>query len=244
LCPLNEVPGWESAFPRPDLFLSAIVEAAEPKLVTLRPEDLEFAVDILLKTRMPKWHTFRGHPDARPDGGRVTLGAKRDAAIVKWAQERIAHCQDEIAMLEKHALQITKRVGILSDTADAKSEGIEWYADLALRIQLMFDAKKEHRITGKDLEHKSWGGLDIHLSFTSSGTSFQLRPRSVSALLIYYAAKMITNGAVARTCDNCHTSFIGGGHGRGRKKRTDARFCGDRCRWEFHNEQNRKAKEG
>jgi hypothetical protein len=162
-------------------------------------------------------------------------------------QERIAFCQDEIATLEKNALQITKRVGILSDEVGEEREGVscerlDWYADLALTIQLMFNAWKEHRSTGKDLEHTSWGGLDIHLSFTSSGTSFQLRPRSPSALLIYYAAKMITNGAVARTCDNCHTSFIGGGHGRGRKKRADARFCGDRCRWEFHNEQNRKSK--
>jgi hypothetical protein len=232
MCELSELP--VHPFPFSEIpHLRAIVATAEPRRVTLRPKDLEFAVDILLKTQMPKWHaSYRCKP---PDG--------HNAAIVKWAQERFAHCQDEIATLEKNALQITKRVGILTDTADGESEGLEWYADLALTIQRMFNAKTEHRITGKDSEHTSWGGLDIHLSFTSSGTSFQLRPRSTSALLIYYAATMITGGAVARTCGYCRTPFIGGGHGRGRgKKRADAKFCGDRGRWEFHNEQNRKAK--
>jgi hypothetical protein len=214
--------------------LRAIVETADPRPVTLRPKDLDFAVEILLRTKMPKWHASgRGRPLLEPELG----------ALVKWMQERIALCQDEIATLEKNALLVTKRIGILSDTVEGGYEGLEWYAELALTIQLMFNAWKEHRITGKDLEHKSWGGLDIVLSFTSAGASLQLRPTSVSSLLIYHAAKMIARGAVARTCDNCHTTFIGGGHGRGRsKKRGDARFCSDRCRWTYHNEQKRKSK--
>jgi hypothetical protein len=237
LCHLNEIPG--AAFSRLSGIphLRAIVETADPKPVTLRPKDLDFAVQILLRTKMPKWHASdRSRPDRPP-------GTEQDAALVKWMQERIALCQDEIATLEKNALLITKRVGILSDTVEGGYEGLDWYAELALTIQLMFNAWQDHRITGKDLERKSWGGLDIVLSFTSAGTSLQLRPTSVSSMLIYHAAKRVAGGAVARTCDNCHTSFIGGGHGRGRsKKRGDARFCSDRCRWTYHNEQNRKSK--
>jgi hypothetical protein len=52
---------------------------------------------------------------------------------------------------------------------------------------------------------------------------------------------MVARGTTARTCDNCGTPFPEGGERSGRtNKRVGARFCSDKCRYDFHNEVNRK----
>ena len=68
-------------------------------------------------------------------------------------------------------------------------------------------------------------------------------PSSTHEVLIYHAAQMIAKGTESRTCEHCGTTFLSGGTGRGKdKKRGDARFCSDECRWKFHNKSRRRAR--
>jgi hypothetical protein len=68
-----------------------------------------------------------------------------------------------------------------------------------------------------------------------------LKPEDLSNALILYAARMATTGTTFNTCEHCKAPFLSGGAGRN-KKRGDARFCSNECRWSHHNEMRRKAK--
>lgn len=75
----------------------------------------------------------------------------------------------------------------------------------------------------------------------SGGRKLALRPHSLSGALGLCAARMIATGTTFNSCEHCKAPFLGGGAGRGRnKKRADARFCSDACRWGYHNASRRK----
>jgi hypothetical protein len=67
-----------------------------------------------------------------------------------------------------------------------------------------------------------------------------LRPDSMFDALTLVAARMIATGTTFNICENCKTPFLTGGSRGRNKRRGDARFCSDRCRYEFHN--RRKAR--
>ena len=69
-----------------------------------------------------------------------------------------------------------------------------------------------------------------------------LRPENLFDALTLVAARMVATGTTFNICKNCKTPFLSGGSRGRNKRRGDARFCGDRCRYEFHN--RRKARQG
>jgi hypothetical protein len=85
------------------------------------------------------------------------------------------------------------------------------------------------------------GDVGIFLDRDKDGNlKLALRPADLRNALILYAAQMATTGTTFNTCEHCHLPFLGGGAGRGpNKKRSDARFCSDKCRWTHHNEARR-----
>jgi hypothetical protein len=70
-----------------------------------------------------------------------------------------------------------------------------------------------------------------------------IHPKSTRAALIYRAAQMVAQGTASQVCKHCGTLFLEGGERDHRKKRAGSRFCGDKCRYEYHNEKRRKAKQ-
>jgi hypothetical protein len=73
------------------------------------------------------------------------------------------------------------------------------------------------------------------------GRKLAIRPNNLFEALPLYAAHMIATGTTFHTCEHCKAPFLGGGAGRGRnRKRADARFCSDACRWGYHNASRRK----
>ena len=77
---------------------------------------------------------------------------------------------------------------------------------------------------------------------TDSKPVLTLRPDSLSNALKLYAAHMVVAGTTSNICQNCKAQFLSGGSRDRRKKRADATFCSDECRWKFHNEARRKAR--
>jgi hypothetical protein len=68
-----------------------------------------------------------------------------------------------------------------------------------------------------------------------------LKPDSPNDALVLYAAHMRANGTTFQLCEHCNIPFLSGGEGRGGgKRRGDARFCSDECRYSYHNEMRRK----
>lgn len=69
-----------------------------------------------------------------------------------------------------------------------------------------------------------------------------VRPTNLTDALILYAARMKASGTTFQQCEHCHIPFLSGGpEGRGGgRRRGDARFCSDECRYGYHNELRRK----
>ena len=68
-----------------------------------------------------------------------------------------------------------------------------------------------------------------------------VRPDSLTAALVFTAARMKATGTTFDICEHCRSPFLSGGI-RYRAKRGDAKFCSDPCRYSYHNEQRRRAK--
>jgi hypothetical protein len=150
---------------------------------------------------------------------------------------------DELAQLERNAVWIAKDVGLLNAQHDAyaepkhEREALQFWLYLAQTIQLMFEGRRPRTIYPV-------GTMVINLACKSDGSCFMtVRPRTTHDALIYHAAQMITKGTVSQTCEQCGTTFLSGGAASGKdKKRGDARFCSDECRWKYHNESRRRAR--
>jgi len=71
---------------------------------------------------------------------------------------------------------------------------------------------------------------------------FAMRPHDLREALVLCAARMIATGTTFNICENCKAPFLSGGGRSRNKKRGDARFCSDECRWKYHNESRRKAR--
>jgi hypothetical protein len=87
------------------------------------------------------------------------------------------------------------------------------------------------------------GQLGIYLVPDEQGKPvLAVRPKSLQDALILYAARMRANGTTFQQCEHCHVPFLSGGpEGRGGgRRRGDARFCSDDCRYGYHNELRRK----
>ena len=143
------------------------------------------------------------------------------------------------------ALKVARVVGALVPK-DPKGDPVAGWHLLALRLQEMFEGKffvdgKEYTWPQPETHYK--GRLGIFLvPGKDNKPTLALRPTDLHDALILYAARMIATGTAFNICENCKTPFLSGG-ARGRnKKRGDARFCSDECRWRYHNESRRKAR--
>jgi hypothetical protein len=196
---------------------------------------MDMAIGLLLQTRMPKWRA-------------ATLGlGNYDSAPVD---------PDEFAVLERNVLLISRHVGLLSVRAHhAKSS--RWYADeahqeslerwirLAGSIQAMFDPADESKKPSRGApgpHEEVVGKLGVIVAWREL-PSLSIRPETTHDALVYHAAQMIAAGTKFHTCKHCRAPFLGGGAGHGRnKKRADAHFCSDACRWGYHNASRRKTR--
>jgi hypothetical protein len=203
--------------PRPT-FERELVALGKPKLVRPKRRALDLAVGLLLQTPVPR------------------------------RNEEVQN-RGELAHLERNALAVAKYIGLLNaqhapyaQYRENANEPLESWLYLARTIQLMFEGSR-HRIPVSTVGTPV-GSMEIHLARRSDGSCFMtLRPRATHDALIYRAAQMIAKGTISQTCEQCGTTFLSGGAGRAKdKKRGDARFCSDECRWKHHNESRRKAR--
>jgi hypothetical protein len=189
-----------------------LVELGKPKLVRPKRRALDLAVGLMLRTPVPG----RG--------------------------EEVKN-SDELAHLERNALAVAKHIGRLnahlgySYPQYREGEPLHFWLYLARTIQLMFEGRRPGTIYPV-------GNMVINLACKSDGSCFMtVRPRRTEDALIYHAAQMIAKGTISQTCKQCGTTFLSGGAASGKdKKRGDARFCSDECRWKFHNESRRRAR--
>jgi hypothetical protein len=151
----------------------------------------------------------------------------------------------------KVALTVARAIGtLMSSGEEGVQEGVEddvplWYA-VAYHLRLIFEDKafvddEEYIWPAPEAQHK--GDLGVYLiPDTDNKPVLALRPTDLGQALVLYAARMHANGTNFGVCKNCKAPFLSGGSRGRNKKRGDARFCSDECRWKFHNESRRKAR--
>ena len=247
--PVDELPAKDQEHEHDPPNMLHLLQTGKAKLVKPKRAALDMAVQLLLKTQMPKW---RAAQDRR--NKELLFEMRRrgdDTGVREMRRKEIEIDPDEFSNLKRNVLAISRHIGMLGRSFDGKAETDLGYhrheflgrwIQLAQDIQLMFFGREAQRKLQKDVG-RAFGSFEIFLSFKSDGgTSVQIHPNGTHDALIYHAAQMISGGTTFQTCVNCGTPFLGGGaHGRS-KKRADARFCSDKCRWTHHNKARLKAR--
>ena len=133
-----------------------------------------------------------------------------------------------------------KRTG----TGCSLAKSLEKWVELADEIQAMFKGRELREGLQEDLMTSPFQGqLRLYLIYKPDGVSMRLFPDATDGALIHHAAQMVTNGTTLANCEQCHSPFLTGGDARGGgKRRRDARFCRDECRYAYHNEQQRRSR--
>jgi hypothetical protein len=212
-----------------------LVQVGPATLVKPKPNHLRAAVGHLLQTPQANWYdaSNKWMQAAHDDGVR---GAPFDNA-------------DEVSALEKNVLLIARHIGMLrgsgpeADAARAKRgltrcESLDKWASTARWIQMAFAVRALE--TG---DAAGVGDLKIFLVNRGREVSMHIRPNNTHDALMYVAAMEIARGTTFQACDKCGKPFLEGGErDRRNKKRAGSRFCGDKCRYEYHNEVRRKAR--
>ena len=213
------------------------------------------AVLRLLRTKLPNVSSVSRKQSLELQAERVRLGIDPDSdAYDKLWDKKIKETKAKPADytdIEKSALAISSYLGFLTgrfdrwterDGDDLPHESLKEWVRYADEIQTMFFGREA---SAKLPEHlmSIVGRLEIVLFYKPEGVSMLLLPVYTGDALIYHAAQMVTNGTKLQNCEYCHSPFLSGGETRDRgKRRSDARFCSDECRWKFHNEARSKAK--
>ena len=226
-----------------------LVQVGPAKLIRPSPKVLSYAVGLLLQTKTPKWWAYRGELDPADPKIRDKIWTKR---LAIWDDEDDLDLE-EFSKVERNVLLIARTIGMLTaggadpqtfQTFDPDDVGFVWYhesletwIDLAGWIQRIFAIRED-----KNDFDIPVGPLSVFLSNRNGQPiSMYMRPSDTHDALLYVAAGMIARGTTVQTCDKCGKPFLEGGErDRRNKKRAGARFCSDRCRWEFHNEVRRK----
>jgi hypothetical protein len=150
------------------------------------------------------------------------------------------------------ALKCASTVGMINPETD-HGDPLSFWLGTAQYLHEMFSGSNKEWIFppgGKrQAVQVSWphpaaqvvGQMDVLLvPGESNQKMLAIRPSGLMEALKLYAARMIASGTTFHTCEQCHTPFLGGAGGSG--KRGDARFCSDKCRWTYHNEVRRNSK--
>jgi hypothetical protein len=168
--------------------------------------------------------------------------ARLSPKAMEWAVTLLVQRNRVPRLFHEVVLKIARAIGAL-DPEEEKEE-LEHWDELADYLGGIF--KGEHKEFLYE-EHEPdapplIGEVGIFLDRDRHGKlKLALRPADLGHALVLYAARMATTGTALHTCEHCNTPFLSGGSGRS-KKRGDARFCSDACRWKHHNEVRRKAK--
>jgi hypothetical protein len=217
----------------PYLVQVGTAELRKPKLDHLRG-----AVGHLLQTQTPKWlatqKRWRNATFTRNDDGEREV--RRDVPF--------EIDPDELTALKKNVLLIARHIGMLSagspqpaTDGGIERESLDRWVKTAEWIQRAFAVRDLETNYGQIV-----GNLEILLANHGHQVSMHIRPRSTHDALMYVAAMEIARGTISQTCDKCGTPFLEGGERMGKKRRGGSRFCSDKCRYEYHNEERRKAK--
>jgi hypothetical protein len=201
---------------RPPPTMPYLVQVGPATLVKPKLNHLRAAVGHLLQTPQAKWD------DAPSDNA------------------------DERSALEKNVLLISRHIGMLrrggpeavTDLGEIRCESLDEWAFAARWIQMAFAVRGQKM----DDHPEAIGELKVFLVNSGRGVSMQIRPSNTHDALMYVAAMEIARGTTVQACDNCGKPFLEGGERDLRnKKRAGSRFCSDKCRYEYHNEERRKA---
>jgi hypothetical protein len=177
-------------------------------------------------------------------GTRVLDQAIRTLLTVRLPEDRFytdPKTADELfSSMGKHVLAISRRIGMLhwgsepTEGIGVDTESFFDWARLADNIQDMFSQSSDFLY--------GVGHLEVLLSSKSGNATIQIQPDTTRDALMYRAAQMIAGGTTQQSCANCGERILVGGAGRDskNKKRSDARFCSDKCRSNYHNEARRK----
>jgi hypothetical protein len=147
------------------------------------------------------------------------------------------------------ALKCARTVGMINPETD-RGDPVDYWLGTAQHLHGMFEGGNKTSIfQGKRFVSVSWphpaaqvvGQMDVLLvPGENNQKMLAIRPSGLMEALKLYAARMIASGTTFHSCEQCHTPFLSGAGGSG--KRGDARFCSSKCRWTFHNEVRRNAK--
>jgi len=183
-----------------------------------------------------------------PLGHLVRKSAARKARLrpkdMEWAVRLLVEREKVPRPFHEVILKIARAIGAL--VPEDEQEELEHWNELADYLGGIF--KGEHEEFLYDDDHNApplIGEVGIFLDRDRYGKlKLALRPADLQHALILYAARMATTGTTFNTCEHCNTPFLSGGAGGGRtKKRADARFCSDKCRWTHHNKVRSKGQQ-
>jgi hypothetical protein len=204
------------------------------------------AVFRLLQTKLPDGAYKKMLMELDAERTRLGLGYTDPAYGDLWEKKREEakiNAAPDFGDIQKSALDISSHIGLLTSRGKPSAqpidgyfacERLDWWVRCADEIQAMFYGRKIRTGLPEDLMSHA-GSLEIVLFYTRDGVSMRLFPRDTGSALIYHAAQMVTNGTKVANCEFCRSPFLSGGNARGGgKRRRDARFCSNDCRWKFH----------
>lgn len=227
-----------------------LVQVGPARLIKPPQKALSYAVGLLLQTKMPKWWAANDRFESDDEHARA-LSQK----LIISDEEDEDFDPEEISLLKRNVLGIARTIGMLTaggpdsrtdqtnfEVGDDRyvfyHEPLRGWIWLAKWIQRLF-ALREHN---KKFELPV-GDLSVFLTNRpGQPISLHVRPDSTLNALLYVVAGMLARGTTSQACDKCGTPFLEGGERTGKKRRGGARFCSDKCRYEYHNEVRRKAR--
>jgi hypothetical protein len=192
-----------------------------------------------IEKKIALWPPVLGHLVRKSAAKKVRLSPK----TMEWAVTLLVERKRVPRPFHEVVLKIARAIGAL-DPEEEKEE-LEHWDELADYLGGIFKGK--HKEFGYEEGDPTKGPalvgeVGIFLDRDRHGKlKLALKPTDLGHALVLYAARMATTGTTFNACEHCNSPFLSGGSGRS-KKRGDARFCSDECRWKHHNEMRRKAK--
>jgi hypothetical protein len=235
-----------------DLDTPHLVQTGPATERAIKSEALDMAVRLLLDAKLPR-QPFGSSQKEFIDLMSDDILHGEEVAVKKHAERRSGVTRlprEAFAEFENTVLKVAGRIGMLgqlggpqpkTDSGYLRHESLERWLTAADSIHAMFYGADARRALPKDFV-LSFGKLDILIGYRAGETEMRLRPEGLSSALFHHAGQMIARGTKLQDCENCHKPFLSGGTARGGgKRRGDARFCRDECRYSFHNEMRRRS---
>jgi hypothetical protein len=232
-----------------------LVLVGPAKLLKPERKTLDYAVGLLLQTKIDKLsraQTERSHA-IRKKLKSCKSRREEQRVLDKFRIEPINFDPEELSKLKRNVLSIARCIGMLimhdqdyqwDQPGFILAEPLSDWIAAASSIQIAFGILEHHDFDLPPQLISVHDYLEILLSKRlGEQPLLHIHPTSTRAALIYRAAQMVAQGTASQVCKNCGTLFLEGGERDLRKKRAGSRFCSDKCRYEYHNEKRRKAKQ-